>query len=117
MSKKSKFIEFVNDRLLCDVDMSVIDPEVAAYWEALCGGDDSEKPMFTDNGKLILDFLQKHQGTEMWKAKDIAEELFVSSRTVSGAARKLVSDGYLEKVGKDPVLYSITEKGKNIVLD
>lgn len=117
MSKKSKFIEFVNEHLFCGVDMSVIDPEVTAYWEALCGGDDSEKPMFTDNGKLILGFLQNHQGAETWKAKDIAEELFVSSRTVSGAIRKLVTDGYVEKLGKDPVLYSITEKGKNIVLD
>jgi predicted transcriptional regulator len=28
--------------------------------------------------------------------------------------RKLVSDGYVEKIGADPVMYLITEKGKNI---
>ena len=48
----------------------------------------------------------------MWKAKDIAEGLFISSRGVSGAMRKLVTDGYVEKVGQDPVIYSLTEKGK-----
>jgi predicted transcriptional regulator len=50
----------------------------------------------------------------MFKAKDIAEGLFISSRAVSGAIRKLVTDGYVEKVGQDPVIYSITEEGKNI---
>ena len=53
----------------------------------------------------------------MWKARDIAEGLFVSSRTVSGAIRKLVTDGFVEKVGQDPVIYSITEQGKNIKID
>lgn len=117
MSKKSKFIEFVNEHLFVDLDTSVIDPDVASYWDALCNKEETEKPLFTDNGKLILKFLQEHQDTEMWKSKDVAEELFVSSRTVSGAMRKLVTDGYVEKVGKDPTLYSITETGKNIIID
>ena len=51
---------------------------------------------------------------EMAKAKDIGEGLFISSRAVSGAIRKLVTDGFVEKVGENPVLYSITEKGKTV---
>jgi DNA-binding PadR family transcriptional regulator len=31
--------------------------------------------------------------------------------------RKLVTDGFVEKIGQDPVYYSITEKGKNITID
>ena len=31
--------------------------------------------------------------------------------------RKLVTDGYIEKVGKDPVVYMITEKGKTIEIE
>lgn len=117
MSKKSKFIDFVNEHLFCDIDVSTIDPEVAAYWEALCSKDEADKPMFTDNGKMVLKFLQEHTDVTSWKAKDIAEEMFVSSRTVSGAMRKLVTDGFVEKLGESPVVYSITEKGKNIVID
>ena len=49
----------------------------------------------------------------MLKARDIAEGLFVSSRAVSGSLRKLVTDGFVEKVGQDPAIYTITEKGKN----
>jgi predicted transcriptional regulator len=73
--------------------------------------------LFTDNGKLILKFLQEHQETPMWKARDIAEGLFISSRAVSGAMRKLVTDGFVEKVGQDPVIYSITDNGKNIDIE
>jgi DNA-binding PadR family transcriptional regulator len=27
--------------------------------------------------------------------------------------RKLANDGFVEKLGKDPVIYTLTEKGKN----
>ena len=88
------------------------------YLSAFCGLDENgEKPLFTDNGKLILKFLQEHQETPMWKARDIAEGLFISSRAVSGAMRKLVTDGFVEKVGQDPVIYSITDNGKNIEIE
>ena len=48
------------------------------------------------------------------KARDIAEGLFISSKTVAGAMRKLVSDGFVEKIGDSPSIYEITEKGKTI---
>jgi predicted transcriptional regulator len=87
---------------------------VRLYWEALKGKAEEDKPMFTENGKLILQYLKDHQETPMWKARDIAEGLFISSRAVSGAIRKLVTDGFVEKVGQEPVIYSLTENGKNI---
>ena len=49
----------------------------------------------------------------MVKAREVAEGLVISSRAVSGAFRKLVSDGFVEKVGQDPVIYVLTDKGKN----
>jgi hypothetical protein len=33
---------------------------------------------------------------------------------VSGAMRKLVTDEFVEKVGQDPVIYTLTQKGKEI---
>jgi DNA-binding PadR family transcriptional regulator len=41
----------------------------------------------------------------------------MSSRTISGAMRKLVNDGFVEKIGKDPVIYTLTEKGKNYIIE
>ena len=110
MTKKDEFIKYVED--LIDGNHYEMSENVRLYWEAFKGKVEEDKPLFTDNGKLILQYLQDNQSTPMWKAKDIAEGMFVSSRTVSGAMRKLVSDGYVEKVGQDPVIYSLTEKGK-----
>lgn len=114
MTKKEKFIEAIEDAFFSKVDINELDPDIVLYWEALKGKVEEDKPLFTDNGKLILQYLKDNQETPMWKAKDIAEGLFISSRGVSGAMRKLVTDGYVEKVGQDPVIYSLTEKGKTV---
>lgn len=114
MTKKEKFIEMVDD-LLSPIDLTEIDPEALEYWRIFkSSSDTSEKPILTDNGKIILKFLQDNQDTEVWKAKDIGDGLAISSRAVSGAIRKLCSDGFVEKVGQDPVVYTITNKGKEI---
>lgn len=114
MSKKQEFINFIDSNVS---DWSNAPDGVLSYWEAFKGKEEAEKPLFTDNGKLILKYLQEHQDTPMWKAKDIAEGLFISSRTVSGSIRKLVTDGFVEKVGQDPVIYMITDNGKNITIE
>lgn len=71
-----------------------------------------EKPMFTDSGLEIFEYLQNCDAKSL-KAKDIADGMGISSRKVSGAIRKLCSDGYVEKYGQSPVIYSLTEQGKN----
>lgn len=114
MSKKEKFIEAIEDAFFSKVDINELDPDIVSYWNALKGTNETEKPTFTDNGKLIMKYLQElPEGAPMMKAKEIAEGMFISSRAVSGAMRKLVTDGFVEKVGQDPVMYSLTEKGKN----
>ena len=40
-----------------------------------------------------------------------------SSRSVSGTMRKLVSDGFVEKIGDKSALYIITTKGKELEID
>ena len=117
MSKKQEFIKYVNELIIA---APAVQPneDASLYWTAFCGLDENgEKPLFTDNGKLILKFLQEHQDTPMWKARDIAEGLFISSRAVSGAMRKLVTDGFVEKVGQDPTIYSLTDSGKAITVE
>ena len=119
MSKKQEFIKYVKElQSHCDAYSTIeMNDEARLYWEVFCGNEDVEKPMFTDNGKLILKYLQNNTQETIWKARDVAEGLFISSRAVSGAMRKLVSDGYIEKMGQDPVIYSLTEKGKNIKIE
>lgn len=98
-----------------DVAEELMTENVKAYIEALTDKK-NEKPILTDNGKLVLKYLQNAE-PGIYKAKDIADGLFVSSRNVSGAMRKLVTDGFVEKVGESPVLYTLTEKGKEFKIE
>lgn len=92
--------------------------EAIAYFNAFKSTQDkkADKPLFTDNGKLILKAMieNNEERANMFSAKQIAEYAFITSRQVSGAIRKLVTDGYCEKVGQDPIIYSLTDLGKQI---
>ena len=115
---KQEFINFLNALMAAapEVVEDKMTDNVQKYIEALTEKTD-DKPILTDNGKLILDYLQKHSEMSTFKSRDIAEGLFVSARMVSGSIRKLVNDGFVERIGQDPAVYSITEKGKNFVID
>lgn len=111
MISKKEFIIEIESK----IDIATLSLGAQEYWNMFKDEQKKDKPLFTDNGKLILKYLQEHDSERStWKASDVAEGLFVSSRTVSGAIRKLVTDGFVEKVSTDPVVYAITEKGKNI---
>ena len=92
--------------------------EAIAYFNAFKSTQDkkADKPQFTDNGKLILKAMieNNEERANTFSAKQIAEYAFITSRQVSGAIRKLVTDGYCEKVGQDPIIYSLTDLGKQI---
>lgn len=113
MSNKYKsFIEYF-DWLVqnCKEPVNLPD-EVQDVYNLLCEQQNMEKPMFTESGLAILEYLQSCDATS-WKAKDIADGMVISSRKISGAIRKLVTDGFVDKYGQNPVIYSLTEKGKN----
>lgn len=91
-----------------------IPSEVQKFYDFLKEQQDSyiEKPMFTEIGLEILEYLQTCNAKSI-KAKNIADGMNISSRKVSGAIRKLVTDKYVDKFGKNPVVYSLTDKGRN----
>ena len=114
---KQEFINFVNTLIEAapEVAEQHMTENVKAYLDALTDKK-NEKPELTESGTLVLKWLQ-NAPAGIYKAKDIAEGLFVSSRNVSGAMRKLVTDGFVEKVGESPVLYALTEKGKEFKIE
>ena len=114
MSKQQEFLNFWN-YLVHDVAGEIEVPaDVQAYINAISKTEESgAKPLFTDNGKSILAWM-KEAPVAMYRSKDIAEQIMISSKSVAGAMRKLVNDGYVEKIGNNPVVYQITDKGKTI---
>ncbi len=114
---KQEFLNFVNELMNANPELTskLMTQSIQDYLNIL-KEDKAEKPVLTENGKKVLTFLQTHQETRLWKAKDIAEQMGVSSRGVSGTMRKLSNDGFCEKLGENPVIYSLTEKGKNYLI-
>lgn len=115
MNKCTAFLEFF-DHLVRNSGIDVPE-EVQEFYDMLkdSQGTNIDKPAFTDTGIVILEYMQQCD-SKTFKAKDIAEGVLLSSRKVSGAMRKLVNDGYVEKFGTNPVNYSITAQGKEIDL-
>lgn len=68
------------------------------------------KAAITKNGSEILNWLSTHYDGKPLTAKEIAEGMGLTSRSVSGSMRKLVSEGYVSKDGKDPVKYNLISK-------
>ena len=114
---KQEFLDFLNALMKAapDVAEELMTDNIKAYIDALMDSK-NDKPELTDNGKVILDYMQKSD-VPMLKARDVAEGLFISSRAVSGSLRKLVNDGFCEKVGQDPVVYALIDKGRNYKID
>ena len=115
MTKKEIFIEEIT-KLLQDKPENFLSSDALDFWNGLQIMEDTSKPAFTENGKLILKYMQDNRDNynNLFKAKDIGEGLSISSRTASGGLRKLVTDGYVEKIGESPVVYTLTQKGIDI---
>ena len=117
MSKKEKFINEIT-ALLQDAPETYLSEDALNFWNGLQMGG-SDKPQFTENGKLILRYIRENKETynNLFKAKEIGEGLGISSRTASGALRKLVTDGYVEKIGESPVVYALTAAGEQVDIE
>ena len=119
MTNKEQFIQEIEE-LLADRRNTFGDDGLSegarAYFESLKAVQEKEKAPFTENGAKVLKWMQENYQSfnNILKSKDIADGLFCSSRTVSGAIRKLVTDKYVSKTAGTPVCYSLTEEGKTV---
>lgn len=119
MTKKEAFIKMV-EGLIDPLDISELKKDdetrmaIEFFQELKENKTSTSKPEITENGAKILVYMQENyqKYNNVFKAKEIGEGLFVSSRSISGSMKKLITEGFVEKVGSDPVAYSITDKGK-----
>lgn len=117
MNNCEKFLDYF-DWLVSNCKEPVILPtEIKDFYNMLRSQEQyNTKPILTESGLQILEFLQKSE-SKNYKAKDIADGMLISSRKVSGAIRKLVTDDFVGKFGSNPVVYTLTDKGKNFNIE
>lgn len=108
MTNRQLFVEEISKALEEGLSLSA---EAAAYFSEL-QKTKSRSGELSDKAKNVLKHMQDCPERVEFKAAEIGEALGTSGRSVSGSIRKLVIDGYVEKVGQDPVTYKITDLGK-----
>lgn len=119
MTKRQNFIDMVENLIKsAPEDISESFKEGLSFFEGFKCILEKPKPIFTENGLKIISYMRENKETKenLFKASDIAEGLFISSRSVSGSIRKLVTDGYVTKVGESPILYTLTPLGDEVLL-
>lgn len=124
MTKKEAFIKIIQTEIFDRTDIYAENyPDeyelAASFWGDFKDGKVKNSGAMTENGKKLLSWMQENVDTmtNLFTSKEAAEALFTSGRSIAGSMRKLVNDGYVEKTGKDPVQYSLTEAGKNYQFD
>lgn len=76
------------------------------------------KNTFTENGKKILQCMQKYNNEyKVFNSKQLGELLFMPPRSVAGAMKKLLNEGYCQKNPTIPITYELTILGKNTQFD
>lgn len=116
MTGKEKFIQVIEQTLEDCPDFFGLDEEGMAattYFRNFVNI--KENKLFTEKGIQILTYMQENNEKcgGQFKAKELGEGLFIAPRAISGSMRKLVNDGYVNKIGKDPVIYELTELGES----
>ena len=124
MTKKEAFIKIIQTEIFDRTDIYAENyPDeyelAVSFWEDFKNGRVKDSGVMTENGKKLLSWMQENVDTmtNLFTSKEAAEALFTSGRSIAGSMRKLITDGYVEKTGKDPVKYSLTDAGKNYHFD
>lgn len=117
MTKKELFVKEISELIEKEKEKngkSPLSEDSLVFFEALKISEDKAKSAITDKGKDIILYIQNNYSTfnNMFSSKQIAEGMGVPTKSVSASMRGLVSGGYLEKISDKPVIYSITDKGK-----
>ena len=105
--RKDIFIETV-EKLFTENSFNV-PPEALDFFNDYKKGKSSNGKEVTDKGIAIL--IQLNNTENYVTSKAIGEMLDISSKSVAGSLRKLVTDGYVDKQAGNPASYKISDKG------
>ena len=113
MTSRELFIQEI-ETFISEGDINLSEAAML-YFESLKNAPSKEPKLITENGVKILKYAQENKDTHnnIFTARGMGDGIGIGSKVVSGAMRKLVTDGFFEKVGAKQKKNSITEKGMN----
>ena len=112
--RKDIFIETV-ERLFAEKlleNENSISPTALEFFEDYKKGKSSNKKIITDKGIKIIRTMQGLDN-EWMTANAISEYMDLTSKSISGSMKKLVTDGFVDMLKGNPASYKLTEKGLN----
>ena len=88
----------------------------------ICGSENLETNItknITEKGMLILKYMASNKDlyNNVFTSQLIGAGMQLTGRSVSGSMRKLVSEGYVNKLDAKPIAYQITEQGMQKALE
>lgn len=96
---------------LIDSNPNILSDEAIEYFYDLQSTAVAAAPkIITEKGAAILKFLQSVPNKNM-TSKMIGDAMGLNARSVSGSMRRLVNDGFVTAIGKNPIVYMISDKG------
>ena len=104
--------EFLNE---VNNHREILSNDAIAFLDELLEQNSIENLLTEVGKKILISMAEKSEAyLNVFSAKQLGELLFMSARSVSGAMRKLVTEGYVIKSGTNPVTYSLTSEGKTV---
>ena len=98
-----------------DAHKDILSSDAIDFLNELMEKNSSENILTETGRKLLISMLNNNETyLGVFSSKQLGELLFMSARSVSGSMRKLVTEGYVEKAGSNPVTYKLTENGATL---
>lgn len=115
MPTKENFISEI-EKLL---KTNTINDEAIEFFEMFKAGTIKNSKIITSKGIEILKFLQSKPNDYVFTSKMLSTAIeSMNTRSISGTLRKMLNDGFVEKVGSTtPISYKITAMGMAFDLD
>ena len=115
---KCKYEDFLNyfDELLIKANVPAMPEDIQRVYDELRKCEIKDKPILTPIGVEILRYARNLE-KESFKAKELAEGMGILSRKISGAMNKLCKDGFVDKTDTSPIIYSLSDKGREFNIE
>ena len=101
-----------------DAHREILSDTAIEFLDELIEKNSSENLLTEVGKKILITMMGKNEAyLNVFTSKQLGELLFMPPRSVSGAMKKLLNEGYCRKQATNPVIYELTTLGSETQLD